>query len=174
MNKNILFKIVPVLYIGLGIWIIVSGFREKSEISMKQTYNAFQECTYRQAYHIVKVYQQKDGKGLSSGDLQRVADYLEYLENEKNSMFSQINTFPSDMDEIKKLSANIFDESEILYKHFVNHYKDVDKDEKIAAKYNQILGEAIDKTFDCSIDRSEIRRNIQGKTLAEDFIDRYL
>lgn len=174
MLKRILLNVVSILYVVVGIWLIFAGFQEKSEISMKQTYNAFQACTYRQAYYIVTAYKVHLSKNLSCIDMKGLTSYLEQLENEKDSLYSQINTFPLDLNEIKNQSADIFNESEVLYNHFVNKYKDVDENAKIYERFDKIFNEAIDKTPDSSIDRTEIIHEITGRTWSDDFIDHYL
>ena len=169
-SYRIYIRVVSVLFILFGLWIISSGKEQKRHLESKKIYNQFQEHVFTQAYHIKKLYHYDKGSAMTAEDLNKLKMYLADLEEKKTGLLSQIDEFPDVLSELKHHAHLIYDESEVIYDHYKNGYKDVIDTVPFAKSYNETFNAALKATYDCSISTTSVRRKIEKTNALTDFL----
>lgn len=156
LKEFLLAFIVCVTLLLVGGSIILEGKRTDELLPQYETFNKFQEVTYRQVLHIQLLYSVKQGDVYTSLSNDKIIECIGELNTQKDSLYSEILTFPSTLEDIKCYSDSLYDKSNVAFSAYESGYKDVVKDEEPWNAYIDVLKTSVKSIYYCSIDMSEV------------------
>lgn len=153
-----------VVLLSIGASIVADGIRTKNMLPHYETFNRFQDVTYRQVWHIHTLYKVKQCGQISEENREKMIANIYHLNTQKDSLYSEIQTFPSTLDSLKCYSDSLNDKSNIVFSAYESGYKNIKNDEEPWLAYYEDLKASIRYAYYCSIDMSAVQDEMNNVT----------